>query len=128
MARIAIVIAIVDDEQMLLDSLRRAFEAAGHDVETYADATIALPHLICEPPSVLILGGNNPGLHGIDFFAKYRTFTRSPVVVLSASASEIGEKLHEIGTPAFAYIDKPFSLRELIAVVERAASQHAASA
>jgi len=93
------------------------FEAERLTVETYEDPVIALPKVICVPPNVLILNGKMPGMHGIEFFLKYREFCRVPVIFLSASAEEIEEHLREIGKPAEAYVQMPCSQRQMIAVV-----------
>lgn len=110
-------ISVVDDEPTILMSLRLALEAEGYAVETYADPTVALPRLICVPPDLLILNGRMPGLHGIDFFLNFRQFSKVPVVFLSASADEIAARLRAIGRPATAYLDKPFSQRQVLALV-----------
>lgn len=110
-------VAIVLDEPNILISLRMAFEAEGFAVDTYAAPLPALPKLILVPPSVLILNGHMPGMHGIEFFLKFRTFCSTPVIFLSASADEIEVHLQEIGKPAGAYIRMPFSQREIIAAV-----------
>jgi two-component system, OmpR family, response regulator ChvI len=102
-------IAIVDDEKNILVSLRSAFAARGHLVETFDDPLAALPRLISVPPRVLILNGRMPGLHGVDFFLKFRSHCPAPVIFLSASACEIEDSLDAIGVPASAYVDKPFS-------------------
>ncbi len=114
-------VAIVDDEKNTLASLRMAFAARGHLVETFNDPVAALPKLIFVPPRVLILNGRMPGLHGIDFFVTFRSYCRVPVIFLSASACEIEQSLDAIGVPANAYVDKPFSQRALIALTERLA-------
>lgn len=113
-------IAIVDDEPITLMSLRLALEAEGYAVETYSDPAVALSKLICIPPSLLILNGHMPGLHGIDFFLMFRQYSKAPVVFLSASATEIAARLRAIGKPAAAYVDKPFSQRSLMKLVAAA--------
>ena len=110
-------VAIVLDERNILTSLRMAFEAEGFVVDTYAVPLPALPKLILVPPSVLILNGRMPGMHGIDFFLRFRALCRTPVIFLSASADEIEAHLLKMGTPAEAYVCTPFSQREIIALV-----------
>jgi CheY-like chemotaxis protein len=41
-----------------------------------------------------------------------------PVIFLSASAEAIADELARCGTPAAAYFDKPFWLRDLLNIVE----------
>jgi two-component system response regulator ChvI len=109
-------IAVVEDEKNILTSLKMAFEAEGFDVRIFQDPVAALPKLIFEPPHLLILNGMMPKMHGIDFFKKFRAFSRAPVIFLSASAEEISEELERIGLPADEYVGKPFSQRHLVSL------------
>ena len=112
-------VAIVDDEFGTLVSLRFAFEAERHLVETYSNPVVALPKLILVPPSVLILNGLMPLMHGVDFFRKFRQFSSAPVIFLSESANAIEKHLEKNGMPADAYVSKPFSVRDLVKVADR---------
>jgi two-component system response regulator ChvI len=112
-------IAVVDDEKNILTSLKMAFEAEGFDVRVFQDPVAALPKLIFEPPHLLILNGRMPEMHGIEFFKKFRTFSRAPVIILSASAEEISQQLDRIGLHANDYVDKPFSQRQVVSLSKR---------
>jgi two-component system, OmpR family, response regulator ChvI len=107
------VVAIVHDEFTILTSLGMALEAEGFAVDTYSDPTPALLKLILVPPSILILNGRMPGMHGIEFFLRFREFARAPVIFLSVSAEEIEDYLNSIGKPAEGYI-AAFSQRRVI--------------
>ena len=119
-------IAVVEDERNILTSLKMAFELEGYEVRVFQDPVAALPKLIFEPPHLLILNGKMPGMHGIDFFKKFRAFSRAPEIILSAWAEEISAALDQIGLPADAYVDKPFSQRQLVAVSNRLLSGRSA--
>lgn len=107
-------LAIVWDEKNILTSLRLAFEADGYIVDTYLDPVIALPKVIFQPPSLLILNGKMPGMHGVEFFQKYREYSKAPVIFMSAWATEIEAYLARIGIPAEAYLELPFSQQEVV--------------
>lgn len=113
------IIAIVYDERNVVTSLKLALGAEGHIVDGYLDPLVALPKLICAPPQVLILNGRMPGMHGLEFFARFREFGRTPVIFLSASADEIEVELARRGTPAEAYIETPFLQRKIVEVINR---------
>lgn len=119
-------IAIVEDEKNILSSLDVAFRLEGYEVRVFQDPVAALPKLIFEPPHLLILNSKMPGMQSIDFFKKFRKFNRAPVIILSASAEEISQALDQIGLPADAYVDKPFSQRQLVAVSKRLLSGRSA--
>ncbi|MEZ5924177.1 MAG: response regulator [Hyphomicrobiaceae bacterium] len=111
-------IIVIDDDRQILSTLDVALKGEGFDVETYSDPVAALPKVIFVPPRLLVLNGHMPDLHGIEFFLKYRTYCRGPVVFLSASAAEIEAKLAANELPATAYVDKPFSIRQFVLLVK----------
>ncbi|MBU2583564.1 MAG: response regulator [Alphaproteobacteria bacterium] len=109
-------IAIVDDELAICRALAIAFEAEGWPTRMFTDPLVALPALIAVPPRLLILNGHMPGMHGIEFFERFRLYSRCPVVFLSASAEEIEAACAEKGLHAADYVAKPFSTAHLIRV------------
>lgn len=121
------VVAIVNDERNILTWLRMAFEAEGDRVETYLDPLVALPKLICVPPTLLILNGRMPGLHGIDFFLKFREFSSTPVIFLSASATGIALHLDRLGIRAAAYVEGAFSQRQMLQLAKDVVRAHRAA-
>ena len=111
-------VAIVEDERNILMNLRLQFEGAGHSVRAFQEPVVALPKLIFEPPELLILNGWMPRLHGIDFFVKFRQFSRAPVIFISASADDIQLKLEQMGMSADEYVQKPFSNSYVLSLSE----------
>ncbi len=112
-------IAIVDDELPICNAVARALNEHGFQTRAFQDPLIALPHLICQPPRLLILNGNMPGMHGIEFFKRFRPYSRCPVVFLSASVDAIEETLLRQGCTAEAFISKPFSLSQLVSTCQQ---------
>lgn len=112
-------IAIVDDELAICRSLAIAFEADGWTARVFTDPLVALAALIAVPPRLLILNGHMPGMHGIEFFERFRPYSCCPVVFLSASADEIEAACAEKGLHAADYVAKPFSQRHLIGICQR---------
>jgi DNA-binding response OmpR family regulator len=95
----------------------------GYAVDTYDDPVAAWPKLISARPSLLILNGYMPRMHGIEFFLRYRSVSSRPVLFMSASAEEIESTLAALGTPADAYLQKTFSLHHLRELVARLLAQ-----
>lgn len=110
-------VSIVDDDIATLTSLRWTLEREGYDVEVYSDPVVALPKLIFVPPNLLLLNGRMPGMHGMDLFHKFRQYSKTPVIFLSASADEIRAELEAVGTSATAYVSKPISQRVLLELI-----------
>lgn len=115
-------IAIVYDERNVLTSLRLAFEAEGFGVRTYDDPVVALPELIAEPPSLAILNGRMPGMHGMELYRRLREHSDVPVIFISANADDIAATLRAPEMTEEDYIAAPFSQRLVVRrVLERLA-------
>lgn len=115
-------IAIVYDERNVLTSLRLAFEAEGFGVRTYDDPVAALPELIAEPPSLAILNGRMPGMHGMELYRRLREHSDVPVIFISANADDIAATLRAPEMTEEDYIAAPFSQRLVVRrVLERLA-------
>ncbi len=112
-------IAFVNDERSLLGPFRMRFEAEGFAIETFHDPLEALPHLITQPPDVLILNGPMPNMHGIEFFRRFRRYSRVPVIMYSTSADEIAKQLQAEGCPADAYTH-PITPSQMLPMVRQA--------
>ncbi len=112
--------AILDDNRKLVEELRALYEYRyGYVIDTYHAPITALPTLIDKPPPLLILNGRMLGMHGIEFFRRFRQATSTPVIFMSAWAEEIKEQLAGEGTPAEDYVQTPYMFDDLHAVVAK---------
>jgi response regulator RpfG family c-di-GMP phosphodiesterase len=113
---------LVDDDEGLRALLRTTFEAVDMEVDEAASAVAAQRSIDAVKPDVIVLDVRMPGLDGIAFCAslKSRRETRDiPVVLLTGSGGANETIASEVGADAFML--KPFSPLELLAVVERLA-------
>jgi two-component system response regulator MprA len=110
-------ILVVDDERAVRDSLRRALELEGYDVELAGDGEEALDRL--EHPDgqtdAVILDVLMPGRDGLEVCRRLRTSgSRVPVLMLTARA-EVENRVAGLDAGADDYLPKPFALEELLA-------------
>jgi response regulator RpfG family c-di-GMP phosphodiesterase len=113
---------LVDDDAGLRALLRMTFEAVDVEVDEAADAEEARARIAEARPDAIVLDVSMPGLDGVAFCAtlKGAQATRDiPVVLLTGSDLATEASAREVGADAF--ILKPFSPLELLAVVERLA-------
>jgi PAS domain S-box-containing protein len=111
-------VLLVDDEELVLEVMRRALQRAGYQADGASDASAALACLEREPYDLVVCDVHMPGMSGPDL---YRTLqTRRPeqarrmlFVTGDWLALGIQRFLDETGA---AYLSKPF---ELAALVER---------
>ena len=108
-------IALVDDDENILASLKVFFEGEGHTVRTYTDGATALTALAEAPPDLAILDIKMPRMDGMELLRRLRQLTDMPVIFLTSKDEEIDE-LFGLKMGADDYIAKPFSQR---LVVER---------
>jgi two-component system, OmpR family, response regulator MprA len=113
-------ILVVDDERAVRDSLRRALELEGYDIELAADGSEALT-LLTEngesQPDVVILDVLMPGIDGLEVCRRLRRHgNRVPVLMLTAR-DEIENRVGGLDAGADDYVTKPFALEELLARV-----------
>jgi two-component system, OmpR family, response regulator MprA len=111
-------ILVVDDERAVRDSLRRALELEGYDIELAADGSEALTRLTENgdaQPDAVILDVLMPGIDGLEVCRRLRRHgNRVPVLMLTAR-DEIENRVGGLDAGADDYVTKPFALEELLA-------------
>ncbi|MBM3314213.1 response regulator transcription factor [candidate division WOR-3 bacterium] len=112
-------IAVVDDENDILELVTLHLARAGYQVKSFADATSFLRFAAGRVPDLVVLDLMLPDMDGMDVCRELRSsdrLARVPVVMLTARTDEVDRILGlEVG--ADDYIPKPFSPRELVARV-----------
>ena len=124
-------IALVDDDQNILTSLRILLEAEGYKVRVYDNGASALSGLTADLPDLAILDIKMPRMDGMELLRRLRQKTELPVIFLTSKDEEIDE-LFGMKMGADDFIKKPFSQRLLVervkAVLRRAQPRTAANA
>jgi len=113
---------LVDDDPGLRALLRATLEAVDVSVRESEDAESALLAIEAERPDAIVLDVSLPGLDGISLCRRLKQAPETkqiPVVVLSGSDGGTAEAAATAGADAF--LRKPFSPLELLAIVERLA-------
>ena len=112
-------IMVVEDEQELARLISSTLQTDGHTTEVFRDGQFALDRIndSTKPePDLYILDLGLPRVDGLALCRRIRQTRITPIVMLTARASEIDKVLGlELG--ADDYITKPVSLRELQARV-----------
>jgi cyclic di-GMP phosphodiesterase len=113
---------VVDDDDGVRALLRTTFEAVDLEVDDAEDAATAERRIAAARPDAIVLDVSMPGMDGAAFCARLKgsRATRDiPVVLLTGSDMATEATALEVGADAFML--KPFSPLELLAVVERIA-------
>ena len=112
----------MDDDDGLRALLRTTFEAVDVEVDEAANAAMARERIAAARPDGIVLDVSMPGMDGAAFCAQLKgsRVTRDiPVVLLTGSDMATETTARQVGADAF--VLKPFSPLELLAVVERVA-------
>ena len=107
-------VLVVDDEPQIQRFLKPSLGAAGYDVVTASNGADALKAAATLAPDVILLDLGLPDMDGKEVIAQLRTWSKIPIVVLSARDRE-AEKIAALDLGADDYINKPFGIGELMA-------------
>lgn len=112
------VVAIVEDEDGIRESVTFALTRDGHSAVGYADGRDAWTQFNERLPDLAILDIGLPGMDGLELCRKLRSSSETlPIIFLTSREEEFDRVLGlEIG--ADDYLCKPFSIRELLARVK----------
>jgi response regulator RpfG family c-di-GMP phosphodiesterase len=115
-------ILLVDDDSALRTLLRTTFEVADVDVAEAESAEAARRRIRAAPPDVIVLDVNMPQTTGLELCAELKADPATadiPIIVLTGSSGGTDAAAKRAGADAF--VRKPFSPLELLAVAERLA-------
>ena len=110
-------VMVVDDEEANLRILKRLLGREGWRVVTFLTGEEALRSAAADPPDVVLLDVNMPGMDGHDvcrLFKAHDRLSRIPVIFLSG-LSDSRDKLLAFEVGGADYITKPFSAMEVMA-------------
>ena len=109
-------ILVVEDEVDICNLIRNELQTEGHRVVQAFDGPTALTLVESHLPHLVILDWMLPGLDGLTVCRRIRQNHLMPIIMLTARTEEVDRILGlEVG--ADDYINKPFSIRELLARV-----------
>ncbi len=109
-------ILIVDDEKMIVQTVKAYLDQEGFKTYTASDGEEALRAFEEKGPDLIVLDLMLPRLSGIEVTKKIRATSNVPIIMLTAKASE-ADRVVGLELGADDYVVKPFSPRELVARV-----------
>jgi FixJ family two-component response regulator len=115
-------VLVLDDEQIVLDSIRRILEGEQYEVETYRSAGLALDALKNGRFDILITDLKMPGMDGIQAMEAFNKLDSDLSMIMITAYSTVDSAVKAMKIGAVDYIRKPFTpdqLTELVAKVMR---------
>jgi two-component system, OmpR family, response regulator MprA len=110
-------ILVVDDDAAVRESLRRALQLEGYEVELAADGAEALDRLKLDgsAPDALVLDVSMPRLDGLEVCRRLRRGGSAVPVLMLTARDEVADRVAGLDAGADDYVVKPFALEELLA-------------
>jgi len=110
-------ILIVEDDKKIIELLGDYLKESGFKTSAMTRGDRVIHEVRSNPPDLIILDIKLPGKDGMTICRELRTFSKVPILILTAKVDEIDRVLGlELG--ADDYVCKPFSPRELVTRVK----------
>jgi two-component system response regulator MprA len=112
-------ILVVDDDQAVRDSLRRALALQGYDVELAGDGEDALFKIRTNPngTDLLVVDVLMPRLDGLELTRRLRAEGNHVPILMLTARDQVADRVEGLEAGADDYLVKPFALEELVARV-----------
>jgi len=117
-------ILIVDDEQVVRDSLVHWFTEEGYDLDSASNANDALAKLAGREFDLVIADIRMPGMDGIGLLEKIQSEQLDTGVIVMTGYASVETAIRALKHGAFDYITKPFDPDDLSVVARNALEQH----
>jgi len=107
-------ILVIEDEEKILNFLRRGLIYEGYRVETATDGAAGLASARDNPPDLVILDWMLPGIDGLEVCRRLRAASNVPILMLTAKDA-VADRVQGLDAGADDYLVKPFALDEVLA-------------
>lgn len=114
-------ILVADDEPSIVLSLQVLLQKAGYEVRVARNGDEALQSVAALTPDLILLDAMMPKRDGFDVCQTLRAdpaLKALPIIMLTAKSRDV-ERQKGMALGATDYITKPFSTRDLVALVRR---------
>jgi two-component system, OmpR family, KDP operon response regulator KdpE len=112
-------VLVVDDEPSIVRVVAANLRARGYEALTAASGETALAVIETRQPDCIVLDLGLPGIDGLEVLRRLRTWTTTPVVILTAVEDQ-RDRTMALDLGADDYVTKPFAMAELLARVRGA--------
>src|SRR5208282_3742165 len=112
-------ILIVDDQDMMRDSLAQILAREGHEVVAANDGAAAVGRLGASRFDLLITDLRMPKMTGLDLMAEAKRLRPDMPVVLMTAFATVSNAVEAMKLGAYDYIQKPFDGEEIKLLVDR---------
>jgi len=121
---IGVTIAVVDDDEAILDAMRLVLEGQNWDIQTYTTGEEFLADMSNHKPECVVLDPHLPGLSGAEVARSVAQANAGiPIIGLTAQpGSPLAVEV--VGAGAWAMLTKPVTSEELVDYIRAAVGRH----
>lgn len=113
-------ILVVDDEPVITKSCRRILSDCGFEVETAGSGTDGLRRAGAKDFDLVITDLKMPDMNGLDLVRRIRQERPQTAIVIITGFGSASTAVEAMRLGVLDYIEKPFSIADITAVVEKA--------
>jgi two-component system response regulator AtoC len=118
-------ILLVDDEEIVRESLSGWLEKDGYTIGTAPEGATALKMLAEGPWSILLCDLKMPGIDGLEVLKRVKAARPETAVVIMTAYATVDTAVNAMKMGAFDYIVKPFDPEEVSLMIEKIVAQQA---
>jgi DNA-binding NtrC family response regulator len=116
---------IVDDEELILDLLKRQLKDEGYNILTASSGESALQFVKTHQVGVIVSDQVMPGMDGLSFLCKVRQIDDGIALIMLTGNGTLGNAVEAINElKVFSYIVKPFSAHVIRTTIRDAFKHH----
>ena len=113
-------ILVVDDEHLIRWSLEQSLVKQGYEVATAASGEEAIKQIQEDPPELMLLDIQLPGMDGLVVLEKVKELDEDLIVIMVTALGVLETAVKAMRLGAYDYINKPFNLDELSIIIKKA--------
>ena len=110
---------VVDDERIIRVTLVDELRDAGYTVYEFSSANAAMAQLSELEPEIVITDLSMPGMDGIEFLKRIKSFNSEIQVIIITAYSTVSTAVNAMKLGAYDYVTKPFESDDIILTVAK---------
>ena len=113
-------VLLVDDEDIFREATARQLSVRGFIVLTAASGAAAVEQVKNDPPEVVVLDQEMPGMHGSETFIEIKKINPLIEVIMLTGNTSVDNAIELMQLGTFDYLMKPINIDELLYKIEDA--------
>lgn len=113
-------IVIIDDDRVLLNSMKEFLRAHGHTVEAYASGTAFLEVDWLDQVGCLVVDAVMPGIDGVALLERLKAEGRNFPAIMITGHGDLPMAVQAMKAGAIDFLEKPIRLEQLLASIDNA--------